>query len=405
MSKTFTRREFYDLVWSKPMIHLAKECGVSDVALHKICRKHNIPNPPLGWWAKKAAGKVVQQIPLPELESDRPDAIIIRNAPAADWKTQAIQVAEEKARSAPRPSAATPKHGSAIVRSTIAALRRGHANDQGLISVRKAGLVPCCVAKQSISRVAELLPKLEAAGEIQGFRLTTDDKPSRFSDGTQTVKFEITEGYTRTKHELSPKEKSAITAWQKRIVRRDWRYVHGDNYPTLPDWDYNPTGRLSVSFEPVWYYSQPSPRRSFNDGKRQRLEDMVDKIAIGIALVAAAKAERKREDDNRARKYEDQRQRREREARVKYIEDRRADELARLLDAHLRLEKLEVLMECSGAETGENGDGRVQEFRRWLQSHINETRALLTPSGLEEHFSYLNLFGSEDDLGFTAGRR
>ena len=49
------------------MIHLAKELGVSDVALHKICRKHDIPNPPLGWWAKKAAGKAVVQIPLPEV--------------------------------------------------------------------------------------------------------------------------------------------------------------------------------------------------------------------------------------------------------------------------------------------------------------------------------------------------
>lgn len=404
MSKTFTRREFYDLVWSKPMIHLAKEFGVSDVALHKICRKHSIPNPPLGWWAKKAAGKAVEQTPLPEIESDRPDVIIIRNAPEADWKTQAIEVAEEKAKSAHRPSTEIPKRGSVIVRNTLAALRRGKANEQGLICVRAAGLVPCSVAKQSIGRVAELLPKLEAEGEIHGFRLTTDDEPSRFSDGTQTVKFEITEGYTRRKHDLSPMEKSAIAAWQKRIGRRDWRYVHGDNYPTLPDWDYSTTGRLSVSFEPVWHYRQPTPRRSFNDGKRQRLEDLVEKIAIGIAVVAAAKAERKREDDERARRYEDQCQRREREARFKYIEDRRADELAKLLDTQLRLEKLEVLMECSGAETGESDDRRVQEFRHWLQSRINETRALLTPSGLAERFSDLNLFGSEDDQGFTAGR-
>ena len=62
MAHSFSRREFYELVWSKPMTHLAKELGVSDVALHKVCRKHAIPNPPAGWWAKKAAGKKVQQI-------------------------------------------------------------------------------------------------------------------------------------------------------------------------------------------------------------------------------------------------------------------------------------------------------------------------------------------------------
>ena len=203
MSLNFTRREFYDLVWSNPMIHLAEEFGLSDVALHKICRKHHIPNPPLGWWAKKAAGKDVEQIPLPELESDSPDTITIRSAPAADWKTQAVEVAEEKARSASPSPEGRPKRGGVIVRNTMAALRRGKPNDQGLICVREAGLISCSIAKQSIGRVADFLPKLEAAAEVQGFKLTTDDEPSRFSDGVQMVKFEITEGYTREKHELT----------------------------------------------------------------------------------------------------------------------------------------------------------------------------------------------------------
>ena len=232
MSLSFTRREFYDLVWSKPMIHLAKELGVSDVALHKICRKHDIPNPPLGWWAKKAAGKAVEQIPLPEIESDRPAAIYIRNAPAADWKTQAIEAAEGKAKSAPQSSAAIPKRGSVIVRNTLAALRRGKANEQ-------------------------------------------------------------------------------------------------------------------------------------------------------------------------ARLYEEQRQRREREARLKYIEERRSDELALLLDTQSRLEKLETLLALAHNEPGENIDSRVREFRHWLHGQINETRALLTPAGLEGRFSELNLFGHDDDRDFS----
>src|SRR3546814_18258942 len=68
MSRTFTREELYELVWSKPMTHLAKDFALSDGALHKNCRKHAIPNPPLGWWAKKAAGKPVKRTPLPRLK-------------------------------------------------------------------------------------------------------------------------------------------------------------------------------------------------------------------------------------------------------------------------------------------------------------------------------------------------
>jgi len=40
--RTFSRREFYDLVWSKPITELAKEFGLSGVTLHKTCKKHHL---------------------------------------------------------------------------------------------------------------------------------------------------------------------------------------------------------------------------------------------------------------------------------------------------------------------------------------------------------------------------
>lgn len=80
MARSFTREEFYELVWSKPLTHLAKEFAISDVALHKICKKHGIPNPPLGWWAKKVSGKNVTQAPLPRAKIGAPDKITIANA-------------------------------------------------------------------------------------------------------------------------------------------------------------------------------------------------------------------------------------------------------------------------------------------------------------------------------------
>jgi hypothetical protein len=38
----YTRQELYDLVWSTPMVKLAKEFGLSDVGLRKTCVKHGI---------------------------------------------------------------------------------------------------------------------------------------------------------------------------------------------------------------------------------------------------------------------------------------------------------------------------------------------------------------------------
>lgn len=61
----FTRQEFYELVWSQPLTHLAKRVGISDVALGKACRSAQIPHPPVGYWAKLDAGKNVIKTALP----------------------------------------------------------------------------------------------------------------------------------------------------------------------------------------------------------------------------------------------------------------------------------------------------------------------------------------------------
>lgn len=60
-----TRLELYNLVWATPTSHLSKVLGYSDVGIAKICRKHKIPRPPRGYWAKKQAGQTPRQVPLP----------------------------------------------------------------------------------------------------------------------------------------------------------------------------------------------------------------------------------------------------------------------------------------------------------------------------------------------------
>lgn len=51
------------LVWEKPMTQIAAECGLSDRAIKKRCRRRGIQTPGTGHWAKKAAGKPVPEGP------------------------------------------------------------------------------------------------------------------------------------------------------------------------------------------------------------------------------------------------------------------------------------------------------------------------------------------------------
>ena len=44
--------EMTRLVFEKPSSQLAKDLGVSDSAIHKFCKKHNIAKPERGYWTK-----------------------------------------------------------------------------------------------------------------------------------------------------------------------------------------------------------------------------------------------------------------------------------------------------------------------------------------------------------------
>jgi len=66
MTFTLTREQLYDLVWSEPMQRLAKQIGISDVAIAKHCRKLGVPVPERGYWNKLQAGKPVTKTALPD---------------------------------------------------------------------------------------------------------------------------------------------------------------------------------------------------------------------------------------------------------------------------------------------------------------------------------------------------
>lgn len=75
--RDFTREQLYALVWETPISRLAKSFGLSNVGLRKICERHNIPTPPLGYWAKLAHGKKVRRPALVAEEDGRSVSIRI----------------------------------------------------------------------------------------------------------------------------------------------------------------------------------------------------------------------------------------------------------------------------------------------------------------------------------------
>jgi len=47
------REDLHKQVWSKSIVELAKDYGISDVGFRKICKRLDVPTPPKGYWARK----------------------------------------------------------------------------------------------------------------------------------------------------------------------------------------------------------------------------------------------------------------------------------------------------------------------------------------------------------------
>ena len=47
-NREISREELRGLVWEEPLVAVAKELGISDVGLKKVCRRLGVPRPPLG---------------------------------------------------------------------------------------------------------------------------------------------------------------------------------------------------------------------------------------------------------------------------------------------------------------------------------------------------------------------
>lgn len=371
-------------------------------------QKHGIPNPPLGWWAKKAAGKKVKQTPLPEAKPGAADRITISDGEFGRESAN-LAAAREQARvlaSDGGDNEAAPPHP--IVDRTIAALRKAKPSDIGLVAVSQDGLIKCEVAPRSVDRLAVILPRIVRAASLQGFQLVGGEGLAHFKSETEVIGFSISELVKREKHVLTDAERTKEEAWQRKrelaARRNGWDSAFLDR-PQFPEWDYHPTGQLSFEFEQVYVFGGgTAPRRSFRDAKIQRLENMASEIGVGLAVLAATKTEQRLKREAEERRREEERRRRELAERAKHIEDRRIAGLGAILVELDELDRLRRLIAMLTTEVPAEPTPRLLTFLSWARDHLAKREARLSAQAIEERFAAEHLFGDDDDHAFTRSR-
>lgn len=271
-----TRESLYEEIWAEPVTRVAPRYGISGVALGKICRKHKIPLPPRGYWAKINAGHLPKKIPLPTAKEFENYSLPLTRSrtynpdnPGASRKN--ATTAQERIGFVDVPEALDSPHPLITKASKRLRRKTGWDNCKGLRSA-PGEIFDFEVTRDAIDRALFIGDALIKALERQGMKVWVDREKSRtlISLNETSLTIAISEHVARTKHEVTVAEKKAIERWQ----RSPHRWGAGYDYPRPPDYDYHPTGKLRIS-------TGGYPSRSWGDTPRTSLEQRLHQVVAG----------------------------------------------------------------------------------------------------------------------------
>jgi len=194
-----TRLELYQRVWNTPVFRLAREFGISDVALAKLCRRRAIPIPPRGYWARLGAGQPVERPRLPPgtPTTDRP---VIFKRGAKPLEDHAPQRAPSRASRAAVFNGRTHQADSSQLHPIADRVRKSLLLSKpsacGRVRVEQKGLPLVVASPKQATKVAELVHALVSEArrkQIELFPAEAASNPLEFCRGTNRVQVCIEE--------------------------------------------------------------------------------------------------------------------------------------------------------------------------------------------------------------------
>jgi hypothetical protein len=176
---TIGRQELYDRVWTTPLTAVCRDYGISNVGLAKVCRRHKVPCPPRGYWAKKHTGKTVRRTPLPACNNPDLQTITIHPTPPKPAEPTVVFDADitallDKTRALPTVSVpATLRDPHPMVQAARKWLEAADPDTHNLVSTPpyRERLLAVAVGRESVPRALRFLDVLVKAIEKLGGRV------------------------------------------------------------------------------------------------------------------------------------------------------------------------------------------------------------------------------------------
>lgn len=351
------RQKLYDEVWEKPTVQLAKQYGISDVALSKICKKLKIPKPGPGYWRRKELGFKVTRTPLP---ATKESLVAVSHIPLSQ-PAKRDQIPQELRSELNPPASSSRKHQ--LVRQTEQVLEKGHSDTYGRLdpTEHRTPQFRLRVTQSGLPRAIVLMDQLVKLLEANGIEPKAGSKENasllHFSVDGEQIRVVLQEVVRGRKRDLTPQERKDRQMFPT-LYRQDFK------------WIYDPAGKFTFEIE-----NYSDAQRKWTETSKRKLEEYFHDIVFAMRA-AAAHEKRWRAEREAARKREEEEQRR----RWKFQE--RVERLKRNVSSWEEAERIRAYLAAVRKKT-EAQEGGIREgspiahFLAWAERYAES----LDPSG------------------------
>lgn len=360
--RTITREALYEEVWSKPMMRLAKDFGLSDVGLAKICKRHNIPRPTRGYWARLEAGQKPEKAPLPptkrveEIRINLPKEATMDKPALPDEVARLIE-AEKQGESKIMVSDNL-RGAHRLVVTAHDELSSASSDYTGLLRCRDEETLAITVSKEQLRRALLIFDAILKACEQRGYRVEAGPVVTMLG---QSISFGIKETVSLKREQPSDVDLSG--PYRFGFNRFESRRV--------------PSGKLTLFIKETDQSWANYRVKAWSDGVKKRLEANLNVIFAGMLEIAARKREKEIELERQRIEWQKGAKQREKEARrIATLKAEQAKERARLAELLEQAEcfrqsrDVRYLVEAVLKTAGSNNE-EVVAWAKWALMHAD----------------------------------
>ena len=280
------------------------------------------------------------------------------------------------------------------IAATAKALRKAKPDADQVVRANGQGHCGIEVGAPSVERTIAILDAIARALDACGLKIEPLGKCMRVALPPDNLTFSLVERIERRNHAPTMEELSREERRRKKLERDArlvvWSYGQQRAYP---EFDFVRTGELSIQIAVV-----RGLRRNWSDGKRQKIERLVDDIVVGITTyLTGVKA--KREQRERWHRERERRQRLAALARAREErEAQRHEYLKRLAAISTEADELKSLLARLRDRLPAHPSGELASMLEWTEGRLVQLEDELTPDGIASELRERQLFPDVDEL-------